>query len=394
MKAREIVDGIHWVGAVHWDRRIFDSLLPLPDGTTYNAYLVQGAENSALIDTVEPGFEDVLFARLDDAGIEHLDYVVSNHAEQDHSGSLPAVLERFPDAKILCTPKAMGMLRDLMPLAEEAFHTVGDGETVDLGDRSLRFVHFPWVHWPETMLTYVPESRTLFPCDLFGCHIATNELIWFDQERVHIAAKQYYAQIMMPFRKMIQRNLAKVDALEIERILPSHGPIHAEPETILEAYRDWTGDAVRNLVVLPYISMHHSTQAMVDHLVGALTDRGIRVERFDLVTVDISRLASALVDAATVVIGTPTVAGGPHPNVAYAAFLANIIRPKARFASVIGSYGWGGKAVEQIAGMLGNLKVEILDPVLSKGRPSAQDLQALDRLADSIAERHRDAGVL
>lgn len=392
MKARQLRDGIHWVGAVDWDRRLFDSLIPIPDGTSYNAYVVRGRDRTALIDTVEPGFADTLFARLADLGVDKIDYVVSNHAEQDHSGSLPMVLARYPGAQILTSPKGKGMLTDLLPLSSDAIRTVDDGETVDLGGKTLRFLHFPWVHWPETMLTYVPEDKVLFPCDLFGSHLASNELISSDPAGAHMAAKLYFAQIMMPFRKLIAKNLGKVEGLPLELIAPSHGPVHARPETIVSAYKHWVGDTPRNLVALPYISMHESTRIMVDHLIDALTDRDVRVERFNLEAPDLGKLATALVDAATIVLGTPTVLGGAHPNALYAAHLAAILRPKARHATVIGSYGWGGKVVDQVAGVLGPLKLELLDPVLSKGYPSSEVLGELDRLAEEIATRHRELG--
>ncbi len=394
MKARELCEGVHWVGAVDWDRRIFDSLIPIPSGTSYNAYLVQGSQKTALIDTVEPHFADVLFARLDSLGVDRLDYVVVNHAEQDHSGSLPRVLDKFRDATVLCTPKCQGMLADLLPLPAGRIQTVADGEEVSLGDRTLRFIHFPWVHWPETMLTHVPEVRTLFPCDLFGSHLASNRLVVDDVAEVRDAARLYYAQIMMPFRKMIGRNLGKVAALELDRICPSHGPVHGDPQGIVSTYATWVDDKVRNAVVLPYISMHESTRLMVDHLIDALTDRDIPVERFDLEAVDIGKLASALVDAATLVVGTPTVLGGAHPNAVYAALLTNLLRPKLRFATVIGSFGWGGKSVEQVIGAMTHVKVDMLEPVLGRGTPDSDVLAALEHLADDIATRHEEIGAI
>ncbi len=390
MKARELSDGIHWVGAIDWDRRMFDSLIPIPDGTSYNSYLVRGSDKTALIDTVEPHFADVLFARLEDAGVERLDYVVANHAEQDHSGSLPLILQRFPEARILCTPKCRDMVCDLMPLPRDAFDPVDDGDVVDLGGRSLRFIHFPWVHWPETMLTSCPEARTLFPCDLFGSHLATNELVASDPSEVIHAARLYYAQIMMPFRKQIARRMASVEELELDRICPSHGPVHGDPSVILDAYRGWVSDDVCNTVVLPFISMHESTRILVDWLIDALTDRGIKVERFNLESVDSGKMASALVDAATVVIATPTVLGGPHPNALYAANLANLLRPKTRFMSVIGSFGWGGKAADQLKAAMPNIRAELLEPAMVRGRPGDEAREAIDSLAERIAARHAE----
>jgi flavorubredoxin len=393
MKPRELKKDIYCVGAIDWDRRLFDSLIPLPDGTSYNAYLLKGSEKTALIDTVDPPMKDVLLNNLDQLGIKHIDYVIFNHAEPDHSGSIREVLVKYPEAKAVCTDKCKAMLIDRFMVAEDRFKIVADKETLSLGNWTLEFIHAPWVHWPETMLTYLREEKILFPCDFFGSHIATTDMFVRDAGQEYEAAKRYWAEIMMPFRLQIQKNLEKIKDYKIDIIAPSHGPMHDKPEFIINAYRSWAYDEPGNIVVIPYISMHGSTRRMVAHLVETLSRKGVTVKQFDLAVADIGKLAMALVDAATVVIGTPTVLTGPHPGAAYAAFLANAIKPKAKFASVIGSYGWGGKAVEQIAAMLPNLKVEILTPVIIKGYPKEADFQALDKLADTIAAKHKEAGL-
>jgi flavorubredoxin len=391
MKPREIKKDIYCVGAVDWDRRLFDSLIPLPDGTSYNAYLIKSDSKTALIDTVDPPMKDVLMQNLDQLDIKKIDYVVFNHAEPDHSGSIREVLAKYPEAIAVCTPKCKGMLIDRYMVAEDRFKTVEDKETISLGNRTLEFIHAPWVHWPETMLTYLREDKVLFTCDFFGSHLATTDLFVRDAGQEYEAAKRYYAEIMMPFRFPIQKNLEKIKGYDIEIIAPSHGPVHDKPEFIVEAYRSWAYDEPGNIVVVPYISMHGITRRMVTYLVEALTRRGVTVKQFDLAVSDIGKLAMALVDAATIVIGTPTVLAGPHPLVAYATLLANALRPKAKFASVIGSYGWGGKAVEQIAAMIPNLKVEILPPVYCQGSPKEVDFQALDNLAATIAKKHQES---
>ncbi|MBN1631486.1 MAG: MBL fold metallo-hydrolase, partial [Thermoleophilia bacterium] len=198
MNKRKIRDGVHWLGAVDWERRLFDSLVPLPDGTSYNAYLVEGAEKVALLDTVDPPMVGTLLDQL--ADVPRIDYVVSHHAEQDHSGSIGPVLERYPDAKVITTPRGKDMLIDALAIPEEVFVTVADGEQLSLGGKTLTFVHAPWVHWPETMVTYLQEDRILFSCDFFGSHIATSDLYVIDECRVEEAAKRYFAEIMAPFR--------------------------------------------------------------------------------------------------------------------------------------------------------------------------------------------------
>ncbi len=394
MKPREIKKDIYCVGAIDWDRRLFDALIPLPDGTSYNSYLIKGSQKTALIDTVDPPMKDVLLGNLDQLGIKHIDYVIFNHAEPDHSGSIREVLEKYPKATAVCTPRCQGMLIDRFMVAGDRFKTVEDKETLALGGRTLEFIHAPWVHWPETMLTYLREEKILFPCDFFGSHLATTDMYVRDAGQEYEAAKRYWAEIMMPFRLQIQKNLEKIKDYAIDIIAPSHGPMHDKPEFIIKAYRSWAYDEPGNIVVVPYISMHGITRRMVAYLVEALTRRGVTVKQFDLAVSDIGKLAMALVDAATIVIGTPTVLTGPHPVVAYAAILANALKPKAKFASVIGSYGWGGKAVEQLAAMIPNLKVEILKPVYCQGSPKEADFRALDELADAIARKHQDAGLI
>ncbi len=389
---RELKPNIYAVGAIDWDRRLFDELIPLPDGTSYNSYLIKGSEKTALIDTVDPTMTDVLIRNLKGLEVGGIDYVVANHAEQDHSGSLPKILDLYPGAKVVCTPKCKDLLMDLLLIPEDKFITVADRETLSLGNKTLEFIHAPWVHWPETMLTYLREDHVIFTCDFLGSHLATSGLFVTDEARVYEAAKRYYAEIMMPFRTTIRKNLERIKSLEIEIIAPSHGPAYDKPEFILNAYRDWTSDAVKNEVIIPYISMHGSTKKMVDYFTEALIDRGITVKQFNLSEPDIGKLAMALVDAATVVLGSPTVLVGPHPKVVYAACLANALRPKLKFASIIGSYGWGSRMVEQLTGMLPNLKLEILEPVVIKGVPKEADFGALDRLADEIMNKHKELG--
>jgi len=390
MKPRELKKGIYCIGAVDWDRRLFDCLIPLPDGTSYNAYLVKGSEKTALIDSVDPPMHNILLDNLDQLGVKDLDYLVAHHAEQDHSGSIPTVLAKYPGAKVICSPKCREMLIDHLLVPGDSIITVEDKETVALGDRTLEFLHTPWVHWPETMVTYLKEDKILFSCDFFGSHLATTDMFVTDEGQVFEAAKRYFAEIMMPFRPTIQKNLEKVKEYDIEIIAPSHGPMHDKPSFIMDAYQSWLFDEPKNIVVLPYASMHGSTARMVEYLVTALAEKGVTVKQFDLTVTDIGKLAMSLVDAATVVLGVPTIHAGPHPLVAYTAFLANALRPNIKFVSIIGSYGWGQKTVEVLAGMIPNLKVEVIDPVLCKGFPKEEDFEALERLATAIAEKHKD----
>ena len=389
---RKITDSVFWVGAQDWDRRLFDELIPLPQGTSYNSYLVRGANKTALIDTVDPPKFPELVANLRALGVEKIDYLVANHAEQDHSGSIPLVLERCPNVKVVTNAKCRDFLKDHLHLMTEHFHAVAEGDTVDLGGLTLEFIMAPWVHWPETQFTWLRESKTLFSCDFLGSHLATSEL-FSNRDEVLPGAKRYYAEIMMPFRTSVAKHLERLARMDLEFICPSHGPVHKKPFFILDAYRDWSSDKVKNEVVLPWVSMHGSTEAMARHLTDALIKRGISVKPFKLTSTDLGELASALVDAATVVLGTSTALVGPHPQGLYASALVGALRPKTRFLSLIGSYGWSTKAPEMVQALLGNLKAEMLEPVYIKGAPREKDFEALDRLADAILSKHRELGI-
>jgi len=389
MSVKEFKHGIYSVGAIDWDRRLFDELIPLPDGTSYNSYLVKGKKKVALIDTVDPTKEYTLINNLEKLGIKSIDYVIANHGEQDHSGTIPRILELYPEAKVVTNQKCKDLLVELLLIPEEKFLVIKNGDTLSLGGKTLEFIIAPWVHWPETMFTYLREDKILFPCDFLGSHLASSDLFVTDEAKVYESAKRYYAEIMMPFRTSIKKHLERIKDLEIDVIAPSHGPVYPRPEFILSAYRDWISEEVKNEVIIPYVSMHGSTDKMVDYFVDALIKRGITAKPFNLTKTDLGELAMALVDAASIVIASPTVLVGPHPAVVSATYLVNALRPKTRFVSIIGSYGWGGKMVEQIKGMLTTLKVEIFEPVIVKGYPKDEDLKALDRLADEILKKHK-----
>lgn len=385
MKPVKLSDNVFFLQINHFNRKLFDSLIPLPDGTSYNAYLVKGASATALLDSSDPEKKEVLADYLRD--VKKVDYIISHHAEQDHSGSIPFVLERYPEAKVVTNPKCRELLMTHLGIPAEKFIEVKDGEVLDLGGKTLKFIYTPWVHWPETMVTYLKEDKTLFSCDFFGSHLAVGQV--FSEERsVYEPMKRYYAEIMMPFSSNVRANLEKLKDLDVSMIAPSHGPVHNDVKFVMDAYRDWSGTEPKNKVLVAYVSMHGSTGALVNRLVSRLQERGISVEKINMETFDEGRVAMALVDAATIVIGTPTVLAGPHPKAVYGAYLANALRPKARFVSVIGSYGWGGKTLEVISGMIPNLKAELLKPVMVKGFPGEPEMRQIDELAGMIAEKH------
>jgi flavorubredoxin len=394
MAVRKLIDNVFEVGVIHWDRDIFDDLIPLPEGTTYNSYLVIGKNKTVLIDTAEPTKVDILFHNLDLAGVKKIDYIVSQHAEQDHSGSLPLVLKRYPGSICVTNQKCKDLLLLHLDVTDDQFKVIADGEKLDIGGKTLEFIFAPWVHWPETMFTYIAEDRLLFSCDFLGGHLTSTELFVQDYKKVENKVKLYYAEIMMPFRKNIVNHLNKLGEYKIDIIAPSHGQVHKPIENIIASYKDWVSDDVKNLVVIPYASTHESVAKMVDHFVDALVARGVNAKPYHVTRSDIGVMTLDLVDAATIVLASPTIISGPHPDIAYSAFLVNMIRPKFKFLSVIYSFGWASKVVEVLTGMITAVKPEILPPVASKGVPRAEAFAELDRLADQIAEKHRQLGII
>lgn len=394
MKFQEIKNNIFYCGLNDCDRRIFDELIPLEHGTSYNSYLVKGSEKTALIDTMYPPKTKEYIKRLVENKIGKIDYIIANHGEQDHTGSIPALLEKYPNAVVLTNPICAQNIKSMLHVADEKIRVISDGEEISLGDKTLKFMFAPGVHWPDTMFTYIKEDNVLCTCDFLGAHYTFSDVFAVESLELEKSAKRYYAEIMMPFRMMCKKYTQQVKEMNVDMILPSHGPVHKNPSYILNLYEEWTKDSPKNLVVLPYVSMYESTKEMVDYLANKLETKGIEVFKFDIVDDDLGDLAMALVDAATIVLGTSMVLAGPHPMAVNVTYLASVLRPKAKFATIIGSYGWGGKLCDLLVNLLAPLKLDLIEPLIIKGKPKPEDLAKLDDIADAIVEKHKSIVLL
>ena len=390
MAVRKLVDGVYEVGAIDWDRKIFDDLIPLPDGTSYNSYIIFGKEKTALIDTVEPEKKEILLDNLKALRVKKIDYIISSHAEQDHSGSIPDVLKLYPDAKVVTNAKCKSFLKEFLLLKDDVFIEIADGEELSLGGKTLKFIFTPWVHWPETMSTYLMEDKVLFSCDFFGSHRAASHLFVENEHRVIVDAKRYYAEIMMPFRTQIKKNIEKIKQYDIKYIAPSHGPVYPNPDIIIKAYEGWISDKVENKVLIPYVSMHGSTKKIVEFLTDKFIEKNVEVVPINLTVADVGQIAMELVDTAGVIFASPYVLAGAHPSIVSTAYLANALRPKVKVASIVVSYGWGGLGVKQIQGMLSNLKVDFVEPVMVKGYPKSSDFEKLDSFATEFSNKLKE----
>ncbi len=394
MKFQEIKNGIYYCGLNDCDRRIFDELIPLEHGTSYNSYLVKGSEKTAIIDTMYPPKTNEYLKRLAENQIGKVDYIIANHGEQDHSGSIPALLEKYPQAVVVTNPKVAENIKSMLHVPEEKIKVISDGEELSLGDKTLKFIFAPGVHWPDTMFTYLKEDNVICTCDFLGAHYTFSDVFAVESNELMKSAKRYYAEIMMPFRMMCKKYTQMLKDMKVDMILPSHGPVYTNPNYILDLYADWTSDTPKNLVALPYVSMYESTKDMIDYLSDKLEAKGVKTFKFDIVDDDLGDLAMALVDAATIVMGTSMVLAGPHPMAVNVAYLAAVLRPKAKFASLVGSYGWGGNLFGLIADLLKPLKLDLVEPLQVKGKPTEEDFKKLDDMAEQIYEKHKSVGIV
>jgi flavorubredoxin len=392
VKVVEISKGIFWVGVEDPKRRIFDSLITLPYGTSYNSYLVVGNGKTALIDTVNPGFEGELFKKIGKVlSPEKINYLIMNHAEPDHAGGIPEVLSRARYAKLVATQKGVEMAGVFHGVPPDRTIVVKDGDTLDLGGKTLKFIEAPWLHWPETMFTYCVEDRVLFPCDFFGSHIASNRL--FDNEFgdiLHLEAKRYYSEIMMPFNKFVSKGLDKVKEIDVRMIAPSHGPIYKNPRRIIDAYEKWARGPLEPKVVVVYVTMWGNTEAMAKIITDAISREGVEAISYNAFATDVSYIARDLVDASAVIVGSPTLLGGVHPVASLIVGLIKALRPRLKHAAIFGSYGWGGGAVDQIKTTLQSAGLEIIDVLSVRGKPQKEDLEKAENLGKLVAQKVKE----
>jgi flavorubredoxin len=383
----EISNNVFSVGAKDWTRRMFDALIPLPDGTSYNSYLVKGEQKTALIDTVNPGFEEELEAKINMiSDLEKLDYLIMNHAEPDHSNAIRFILEKAPNALFITTEKGVNMARLYHELPEAQIKIVAGGDNLDLGGKTLHFIEAPWLHWPETMFTYLAEDKVLFPCDFFGAHTAQG-IYDEDIEDLIPFAKRYYGEIIMPFRKMGVKALEKIKNLDIKIIAPSHGPIYTNPSRIMGPYVKWTAGETENKALIVYVSMWGSTRDMIRTIVETLLKEGVDVKMYDLAVSDIGDVARELVDSRAIIIGAPTVLGGMHPLALYGTYLVKALNPPAKYGVVLGSFGWSGGAVKQAEEILIPSKMEVVGNLQVKGRASDEDLKKVEKIGRELAQK-------
>ncbi len=314
-----------------------------------------------------------------------------NHAEPDHAGGIPAIMKVAKNAKLVATKLGANMAEVFFDVPAERRIVVKDGDTLELGGKILRFIEAPWLHWPETMFTFDVEDGILFPCDFFGAHV-TSDRLYADEVGALLPpeAKRYYAEIMMPFAASAQEALDKVKPLNPKMIAPSHGPVYRNPQPIVEAYEKWTRGPLERKVVVVYVSMWGSTQALERTITETISSEGVEAVPYNLTVADISHVLRDLVDASAVVIGTPTVLGGAHPLALYATELVASFGIRGKVAAVFGSFGWGGGAARRIKARLEQGGFEVVDTMEIRGPPKAEHVEKAVALGRAVAKRVKE----
>jgi flavorubredoxin len=385
----ELKKGIYWVGVIDWNIRDFHGY-STHQGSSYNAYLVVG-EKTALVDTVKAPFFTEMMGRIREViAPEKIDYLIVNHVEMDHSGSLPLFKKAFPQVEVLCSSRAEGELK-LHYEGEIPLHVVKTGATLDLGGKTLTFVEVPMVHWPDSMVTYVKEAKVLLPNDAFGQHIASTER--FDDElgwdEIYPEAAKYYANIVMPYGPQVLKALEALQEIEIEIIGPSHGIIWRKyiPK-IVGTYGQWArGETVQKALVV-YDTMWGSTESMAGAIYRGIVEEGVTAKLYRLGSSDKSDIVKELLEARGLVLGSPTLNNGIFPTVAAFSTYIKGLRPKGRIAAVFGSYGWGkGTMTKALATDLQAAGMEVMEELQVQFVPQGDDLKHCEELGRRLAQR-------
>lgn len=385
----QLVPGVFWVGFVDWRVRDFHGYRT-ERGSSYNAYLVVD-EAVAVIDSVKAPYAAKLLEHIAaHVALEKVTYVICNHAEPDHSSSLPVLMAACPQATVVCNRKCREALAQHFDSAAWSFKVVADGESLSLGRRNLRFFDTPMVHWPESMATFLVEDRVLFSMDAFGQHYASS--CRFDDEApidvVMAEAKTYYANIVMPYGKPVQTALGRLGGLAPAMLAPSHGVIwRGHISRILSAYTDWAVCRPQPKVVILYATMWESTRLMAEAMADGVLSRDVDLRLIDLNTVHDTQVATEVIDCACLAVGSSTLNMGIMPRMASTLTYLRGLRPAGKQGVAFGSYGWAGKAADEAAAYLKATGVTLLgEPLQCRFKPDAAMLQACRAMGVRLAD--------
>ncbi|WP_291574846.1 FprA family A-type flavoprotein [Clostridium sp. UBA4548] len=388
MKSVELKNKIYWIGAENPELRVFDIIMETKRGTTYNSYLIDD-EKVAIIDTVKDGYFETYLENIKSIiGDRKVDYIVVQHTELDHSGSLIKLLEVYPEAKVVGSRAAIKYLGGIL---NTSFHNaVADGE-INLGNRSLEFISAPNLHWPDTIFTYVKQDKVLFTCDVMGCHYCPTNCITDSCSGDYETEMKYYFDVIMgPFKKFVNAGLDKIENLDKEIIAPSHGPVHiSDLEHYFNLYRQWAKEDApedKNIQIF-YISAYGNTEAMAKFIANTISEKGIRAEAHEITSMNMGDMINLIEKSSGILIGSPTInqdAVEPAWNL-----LAHVsaITNRGKIGGAFGSYGWSGEGVPMINSRLKDLKFKVLEEGFKFNFvPSQNDFEAAKSYVENFLQ--------
>jgi len=393
----EIAPAVYWIGALDPQLRVFDVILKTANGTTYNAYCVRGEEGVAVIDTVKAEYADTFFERLEQvARYDEITVIVLNHLEPDHTGALPELMRRAPQARLFISVKAQTMLKGLLKSEDLAYTPVDSGDTVSLGGRTLTFLNTPFLHWPDTQCTYLNEEALLFSGDVFGCHFCDSRLFNDRVGDFRFSFEYYYQHIMRPFREHVRDGLDLIEPLELKLIAPAHGPILRDaPRSYVQRYRQLAAPLLHNeaadrakTLVIFYISSYGNTARMAMAVRdGAEEIDGVRASLYDLQGGEVTPFVDLIEEADGIVFGSPTINGDAVKPIWDLLSSLAVVSVKDKLGAAFGSYGWTGEAVSMLEDRLRGLKLRVpVSGVRVKLIPTEDELVKCRQFGRQLAE--------
>lgn len=383
MKSIPLKDGIHYIGMQDHDLRVFDIIMYTEFGTSYNSYLVQGSEKTALIETVKIKFIDEYIEKIKEiTDLDKIDYIVVNHTEPDHAGSVEKLVELMPNVEVVGSASALKFLKNITNVEFNSILTTCVDE-IDLGGKTLSFIPAPFLHWPDSIYTYVKEDKVLFTCDSFGAHYAHDEVLFStvtNHNDYKKALRYYYDMIFGPFKPHMLKAIDKIEGMDIDMICNGHGPVlDKNPMDLVKICKEWsteTNPNTKKSIVIPYVSAYGYTKTMAEEIkatIDADHSDDIETEIFDMVETEKDTVISKIYWADGILFGSPTINSDALPPIWDILISLNPIVHGKKYASAFGSYGWSGEAVKNIEARLKQLRFKVIPGIRVEFKPSEND---------------------
>ena len=393
MDSLKLKDNLYWVGIEDFDMRVFDIIMTTEYGSSFNSYILKGSEKTAMFETEKTKFFDEYLREIEQViPVKDIDYIIMNHTEPDHADGIGELLKLNPEITVVGTAAAINNLKQIMNREDFKFQTVKNLETLSLGDVTLEFHVLPNLHWPDTMWTLAKEIKTLFPCDSFGSHFATKEVLRSlvtDEEGYWKATKYYFDCILGPFKTpFVVNGLNRFDTMDVDMICTGHGPVlDSHIDEIVAKYREWCAPVPSSkTVVIPYVSAYGYTGMLADALAAGLEEAGVTVKKYDMVEEkDADRVIEEMQSASGILVGSPTIVGEALPPIANLLNGLHTALVRGKPAAAFGSYGWSGEAVPNLTAKLTQLKYNVQEGIRVKFRPSEADLAAAKEFGKNFA---------